>query len=295
MTDAGRGVAVNLLGIVEHPSFEAALPYSVDLDGRPFVPTGDSGVVLGVRLGDRVDAWDTDMVVPGVTLVHRDGGARAALTALSCIGNLLTVRTGPAAGAIGYVAGKRGELGRVVGAFAQRDLERLRPGDQVAVASFGQGTRAVDLPPETAMLNIDPRTLHALPARERAGSFVVDVRAVVASRLIGNGIGRPAHAWDVALCLVPGDPLRELLHLGDLVAVADLDARHNVGFRRGWCTVGVVTTGLSPRPGHGVGLTPILSGPMGVLDPVVDPAATGITEQLLGLAPDLPDVVSVVA
>ena len=53
--------------------------------------------------------------------------------------------------------------------------------------------------------------------------------------------GRAGGAGDVAL--------------GDLVAVTDLDARYNMGYRRGWVTVGVIGHGASSLPGHGPGLT----------------------------------------
>ena len=46
-------VAVNLLGQVEHPAFGDS-PYRIDVDGVPYVPVGDGGLVLGVRLGDSV-------------------------------------------------------------------------------------------------------------------------------------------------------------------------------------------------------------------------------------------------
>ena len=45
------------------------------------------------------------------------------------------------------------------------------------------------------------------------------------------------------------------------MAVTDIDARCNMGYRRGWVTVGVIVHGDSPLPGHGPGLTPILTGP----------------------------------
>jgi len=51
------------------------------------------------------------------------------------------------------------------------------------------------------------------------------------------------------------------LVLGDLLAVRNIDVRHHAGFRRGWTTIGVVATTTSPRPGHGVGLMPILCVP----------------------------------
>ncbi len=66
--------------------------------------------------------------------------------------------------------------------------------------------------------------------------------------------------------------------LGDLIAVTDIDARYNMGYRRGWLTVGVVVHGASRLPGHGPGITPILTGPSAALQPRPDAAGhTGLT------------------
>jgi hypothetical protein len=112
----------------------------------------------------------------------------------------------------------------------------------------------------------------------------------VPSKLAGNGIGRPSVGWDLDLQLRararPGEAGADLaaedLLLGDLVAVSDLDARYNMGYRRGWITVGVVVHGASPLPGHGPGITPILTGPAGPLRVRPDgPAHAGLTEAAL--------------
>ena len=87
------------------------------------------------------------------------------------------------------------------------------------------------------------------------------VRVLVPSKLAGNGIGRPAVGWCLDLQLTDRAPGGPDVLLGDLVAVADIDARCNMGYRRGWVTVGVVVHGASPLPGHGPGITPILTGP----------------------------------
>ena len=42
-------VRVNLLGVVEHPTFGDS-PYRIDADGAPYVPVGDGGLVLIVSL-----------------------------------------------------------------------------------------------------------------------------------------------------------------------------------------------------------------------------------------------------
>ena len=276
-----RAVTVNLLGLVEHPEL-GDTPYRVSADGRPYVPAGDGGIVLGLRLGESTSGRDADHAAPGACLVHLDPAARHALTIYSCIGNQATVRTGQAAGARGIVIGKRGELGRVVVSFDQHDLARMRPSDQVAVRTCGQGWRPPGFPSEVTLLNTDPAALRQLPVNVSGdgASVTAGVRAVVPSRLAGNGIGRPAVGWDLDLQLGADEDVL----LGDLVAVADLDARFNLGYRRGWLTVGVIVHGASPLPGHGPGITPILTGPAEVLRSAADPAGhVGLTEAVVRL------------
>jgi len=297
-SQGARAVAVNLLGLVEHPEL-GDTPYRVSADGRPYVPTGDGGIVLGLRLGESAFGRDADHAAPGACLVHPDPAARHALTIYSCIGNQATVRTGQAAGARGIVVGKRGELGRVVVSFDQQDLARMRPSDQVAVRTCGQGWRSPGFPSEVTLLNTDPAALRWLPITVDGDGACVTagVRAILPSKLAGNGIGRPAVGWDLDLQLGgsaagggrdgradSGAAADEDMLLGDLVAVSDLDARFNLGYRRGWLTVGVIVHGASPLPGHGPGITPILTGPAEVLRSAPDPAGhVGLTEAVVRL------------
>ena len=72
--------------------------------------------------------------------------------------------------------------------------------------------------------------------------------------------------------------------LGDFVAITDIDARFNMGYRRGWVTVGIVVHGASPQPGHGPGITPILTGPARVLEIREEAAGhLGLTAAMLKL------------
>ena len=294
-----RLVTVNLLGVVEHPALDGS-PYRIDRNGRPYVPTGDGGIVLGLELGDSAFALDADHAAPGACLVHADPAARQALAAYACVGNEVRVRTGEAAGARGVVLGKRGEEGRVVAGFAAADLARMRPGDEVGVRARGQGWRPPGLPPEVAVMNLDPDILPLLPIglpgaglglglglepAIAAGAVAVGVRVIVPSRLAGNGIGRPAATWDLDLQLPPPGPDGAGdVALGDLVAVSDLDVRYNMGYRRGWMTVGIVVHGASPLPGHGPGITPLLTGPAAALRPHPDAAGhAGLTAAALQL------------
>jgi hypothetical protein len=283
---APRLVAVNLLGVVEHPVL-GDTPYRVDRDGRPYVPAGDGGLVTNLCLGDSVFGLLGDHAAPGACLVHPDPAARHALASYCCIGNQARVRTGQAAGARGVVTGKRGEEGRVIVSLGESDLARLRPGDEVAVRARGQGLRPPGLPPDVTIMNLDPDVLASLPVdlAGQDGAVTAGVRMSVPSRLAGNGVGRPSVAWDLDLQLPPPGPDGAGdLALGDLVAVTDLDARYNMGYRRGWVTVGVVGHGASPLPGHGPGMTPILTGPAAALRPVPDAAGhTGLTAAMVKL------------
>ncbi len=262
-------LASNLLGFVEHPEIDGMMPYRIDAEGRPYVPVGDGGVVLGVRLGDSVFGVDADHAAPGVCLVHPDPAARHALTAYACVGNDVVVRTGAAAGARGRVIGKRGEAGRVIVGMAQEDLARLRPGDGLSIRAHGQGASLGV--PGVELLNLDPRLLGHLPLLVGAANVTATVHGVVPSRLAGNGLGRPAQMWDLDVQVTPSTPGLAGLRLGDLVALDDIDVRHNMGYRRGWRTLGVVVHGDSPLPGHGPGVTPVLSGPADLLRVTVDP------------------------
>ncbi len=275
-------VAVNLLGLVEHPEFEDS-PYRVDANGMPYVPVGDGGIVLGLVLGDSAFALDGDHAAPGACLTHRDQAARHALVLYSCIGNEAVVRSGAAAGAKGAVIGKRGEAGRVITGFRPADLAMMRPGDQISVRARGQGWRPGWLPAGVAMMSLDPDLLAKLPiAAKDDGTVGVGVRAVLPSRLAGNGLGRPAAAWDLDLQVAAGDG--QDLRLGDLVAIEDIDARYNMGYRRGWVSVGIVVHGGSPQPGHGPGMTPILTAPRSTLVTSADGGGhAGLTAALLKL------------
>jgi len=281
MTTDLAPVAVNLVGFAEHPQLGDS-PYRVSRDGEPYVPAGDGGIVLGLRLGDPVSALAADHAAPGACLVHPEPAARLALATYACIGNRVEVRTGPAAGAAGAVAGKRGEAGRVITVFAPGDLARLRPGDAVAVRACGQGWRPPGFPAPVAVMNIDPGLLAALPVQVSGDQVTAGVRLSVPSQQAGNGIGRPAAGWDLDLQL--DDTAAAGLRLGDLVAVTGLDARWNMGYRRDWVTIGVTVHGGSPLPGHGPGITPILTGPAAALH--AEPGGTehaGLTEAALKL------------
>jgi hypothetical protein len=251
-------VSVNVLAFVDQGEVGND-PYRIDRDGKPYVAVGDGGIVLGLQLGDSVFGHVGDHAAPGACLVHPSDDARYAVVGLSCIGNRAIVRTGDATGAEGVVVGKRGGGERVIVVFAQDDLKRLRPADQVAITTRGQGAAS----PVAGILqmNITPEALALLPIAVAGDRLDVGVRLGLSSRTVGNGIGRPMAMWDVDLQIDDSTPGTSDLRLGDLVAITDLDARANAGFRKDYLSIGVVSHASSPQPGHGPGVTIVLSGP----------------------------------
>jgi hypothetical protein len=98
--------------------------------------------------------------------------------------------------------------------------------------------------------------------------------------------------WDLDLQLTPASAGRYEaagLCLGDLVAITDLDARFNAGYRRGWLSVGLIGHGGSPQPGHGPGVTVIATGPAAAFAVRADAAGhRGLTEAALAAAVTAP-------
>jgi hypothetical protein len=165
----------------------------------------------------------------------------------------------------------------------------------VSVRAEGQGL-AIDGADGVRVHNVRRELLDLLPVRamerdrpaepDRPGAELrVGVRCALPSKLMGNGIGRPAVQWCLDLQLderTAGRYQADRLALGDLVALTDVDARWNIGFRRGWTTIGLVVHCSSPLPGHGPGIDVLLTGPAEAFALDVDPAGhTGVTEAVL--------------
>ncbi|NUO59326.1 MAG: DUF4438 domain-containing protein [Hamadaea sp.] len=238
--------------------------YKVDADGTPILLPGMGGVTLGVHPGDPATGYAADHLEPGLSVRARDGGANMALQFLSCVGNVVTVRTGPAAGKTGKVIGQHAY---VLVDLAEEDLADITTGDVVTVAARGQGLKLLDHPAIVAK-NLDPDLLDRLPLRTLPdGRLEVGVAARVPAAAVGAGSGMVSEFANTDLMGAyagQGDDLSlglETLRIGDLVAISDADHRFGRGYRPGYLTVGVISTGHCRLFGHGPGPSTILSGP----------------------------------
>jgi Domain of unknown function (DUF4438), C-terminal/Domain of unknown function (DUF4438), N-terminal len=237
-----------------------------DREGRAFFLPGAGGVNLGVHAGDPIDRWEADHLMVGAAIEDAEAAPAApgALHLLGCIGNRVRDAQGSL---LGVVAGKRGGL--APGHFAPNllsveiddlPLASLSPGERVVVEAIGCGLALTDWP-DIALFNTSPRLLDALPIKQ-ATRLEVDVCAIVPARVAGAGLG--TDAWIGDLEITEPEPLEgnvSDLCFGDLVAFADIDTRAGRYYRPGHVAIGLVAHGPSPAPGHGPGITVLITGP----------------------------------
>jgi hypothetical protein len=238
-----------------------------DREGRAFFLPGTGGIALGVHEGEPIDGWAGDHLMVGASIEDADGSPAVpgALHLLSCIGN--GVRDGSGA-LLGVVAGKRGGLapGHFAPSLIAVEIDDARmadvaPGDRVVVEAVGSGLALPDWP-DVGLFNLSPRLLDALPMAEEAGRLVVAVRGVVPARVAGAGLGTDAWIGNLEVTeLVTLEGSVSDLCFGDLVAFEGIDARAGRYYRPGHVAIGVVAHGPSPAPGHGPGITILITRP----------------------------------
>jgi hypothetical protein len=250
--------------------------YRVGPDGQPFVLPGMGGMTLGVHCGDPATGYASDHLEPGASVRHRDPRANMAVQYLTCVGNEVTVTSGPAAGASGHVIGQHAY---VLVDFSPEASEQITTGDQVAIAATGQGLRLAEHP-EITVKNCSPGLIEAMPGGTTAdGRLQVHVAARVPAEAIGAGVGMISEYANTDLMGAYaglGEDLSlglEGLRVGDIVALEDADHRYGRGYRAGYLTIGVISTGQCMLFGHGPGPSSLLSGPAGAFELVDDPAA----------------------
>jgi hypothetical protein len=274
-TNADRLVTQVLTGEV-WPALGDRHGYRTDADGVPFLLPGMGGVTLGVHPGDRAAGYAADHLEPGLSIRHRDERANMALQFLACVGNTVTVRSGPAGGVTGRVIGQHAY---VLADFAEEELSGVCTGDQVTVHARGQGLRLLEHR-DVVVKNVDPELLEALGVETgSAGKLVVPAAVRVPAEAVGAGAGMYSEYANTDLMGAyagQGEDLSlglEGLRIGDVVVLEDQDHRYGRGFRAGYTTIGVISTGHCRLFGHGPGPSTILSGPSGAFDIHLDAAA----------------------
>ena len=264
--------------------------WEVDHQGTPFLLPSIGGITLNVQVGDSAFGWQGDHIEPGVSCTADPQKPyehpNVAVQIYSCAGNMATVVTGEAKGAIGRVIGHHGGSEHVIVDFERDIKEKLLYTDTIIIRGKGQGMKLTDYP-EIKLFNLDPALLAAMKIRELEGGVLeVPVSTIVPAFCMGSGIGS-AHVakGDYDIMTSDLETIKEYgidkIRLGDFVALQDHDNRYGRAYRKGAVTIGIVVHSNCLEAGHGPGVTTLMTAASALIRPVIDPKAN--LADLLGI------------
>ncbi|MFL7809895.1 MAG: DUF4438 domain-containing protein [Anaerolineae bacterium] len=264
--------------------------WSVDRDGQPFALPSIGGITLNMQVGDPAFGWAGDHVEPGVSCTADTKNPREhpnnSLQVYSCAGNVATVVSGEAKGAVGYVLGHHGGSEHVIVDFPREVKEQLIYDDKIIIRGRGQGLELLDYP-EILLYNLDPDLLAKMAIEEAGGGRLrVPVTTMVPAACMGSGVGA-TNVFSGDYDVVTSDPESvheyslDKMRFGDFVALLDHDNRYGRAYRRGAVTIGVVVHSDCRVAGHGPGVTTIMTCGTSLIEPVIDPRAN--IADLLGI------------
>jgi Domain of unknown function (DUF4438) len=264
--------------------------WEVDHQGTPFLLPSIGGITLNVQVGDSAFGWQGDHIEPGVSCTADTQKPyehpNVAVQIYSCAGNMATVVTGEAKGAIGRVIGHHGGSEHVIVDFERDIKEKLLYTDTIIIRGKGQGMKLTDYP-EIKLFNLDPALLAVMKIRELEGGVLeVPVSTIVPAFCMGSGIGS-AHVakGDYDIMTSDLETIKEYgidkIRLGDFVALQDHDNRYGRAYRKGAVTIGIVVHSNCLEAGHGPGVTTLMTAASALIRPVIDPKAN--LADLLGI------------
>jgi Domain of unknown function (DUF4438) len=276
-------VMVTVMGQIAHP-VAAANPYRIGHDGIPRILPATGGIVLNHRIGDRCVGLMGDHIEPGVALHNNNreiigarNGPNLALITYACVGNTARVISGPATGKRGIVTGKHGGVDHVLVDFSPDILQQLQIGDRIQIQSHGLGLRLLDYP-DISITNCSPTLLHRWGIQAGSQGLQIPVTHRIPAKIMGSGIGKNT-VWRGDYDIQLFDPAvvehyrLGSLRFGDFVAICDGDTEFGPVYQQNRVTIGIIVHGDSTVSGHGPGVTPLISGAVQRLRPILDPQA----------------------
>ena len=274
-TNRDKLPVLSVQGQVIHPSFFQS--GTVDTEGRMNYFPGTGGITYNAKVGDPCCGWAADHLEPGVSTKNPDEKMNSAYSVYSCVGNEATVVSGDAKGAKGFVVGKHGGAEHLMIHFDDETLEKLLIDDKVLVKACGQGMKLTDYP-DIILRSMSPALLEKMNIREEGGKLHIGVAKIAPAQVMGSGVGfLPSARGDYDITLFDAAISEEYglsdLRFGDIVAILNADTRYGRTYQTGALTIGVVCHGDCVSPGHGPGVTTLISACGDQIVPFIDPAA----------------------
>jgi hypothetical protein len=272
LTNASRLVTQVVTGEVWPPLADRNA-FRVDANGQAFFLPGMGGVTLGVHCGDIATNLVGDHVEPGLSVRSAKESVNYALQFLTCIGNIVTVTSGPATGKRGFAIGQHAY---VLVDMLESDMREVTTGDKVSIEAVGQGLKLLDHE-SIHVKNLSPSLLDGLVGGTNAdGTLDIHVARLIPPEAIGAGSGMVSDYANTDLMgtypeLDSSFSLGlEDLRIGDVIAMIDQDHSFGRGYREDWISIGVISTGSASLFGHGPGPSTIMSGPASAFNLILD-------------------------
>ncbi len=271
-TNKNKVVKISVQGKIQHPG--KGQEFITDGLGNGHILPATGGICYNVKVGDNCMDLAGDHIEPGVTTSNDNNSFEcSAYSMYSCIGNEARVVTGDAKGSIGYVTGEH-DYSNVLIYFDDETLRKLKINDEILVEGFGQGFKLIDYP-DVHVMNIDPDLFEKLGIVEKEGKIIVPVAKKVPAYLMGSGLGASsAHKGDYDIMTQDNEVIKRLgldeLRFGDIVLLEDCDTTFGRTYFKGATTIGVIIHGNCLKPGHGPGVTTIMSTRLPVIEGKID-------------------------
>jgi len=249
----------------------------INPDGYPEYFPGTGGIVYNIKIGDNAVKWIGDHLEPCVSSKHTDADKNGAYMLYSCIGNEAVVVSGDAKGAKGFVTGKHGGIDHVMIHFDDETLEKLFIEDKIMVKACGQGMKLTDHP-EVFLRSVSPALLDKMNIEEVNGKLKIGVAKLAPSAIMGSGLGAtPSASGDYDITLFDKEITEKYglsdLRFGDIVAIMDADNRFGRNYMSGAVTIGVISHSDCCVPGHGPGVTTLITALNNKIEPFIDEKA----------------------
>lgn len=260
---------------VDHPRLKS---YRGGFDGRARITLGTGGITYSHAIGDPCMKIAGDHIEPGVSMANSNGDQNNAVQTFSCVGNEVTILSGPMKGAKGVVTGTHGGVDHTMAWFEPAVIEQMEGTESFLIKTYGQGLKTPEAP-EVFWMNIDPDLLDVMPVEaDENGVVTFPVATVVPAFLMGSGLGSSTMMsgdYDIMTQDPKANETFKLndLRFGDFVAILDHDATYGPHYKEGAVTIGVIVHSDSFTSGHGPGVCVIATSENGKIHPVIDPDA----------------------
>lgn len=256
--------------------------FEMDAEGHGHSLPSVGGIVYNVKVGDPAFGWQGDHIEPCVSMLFdeekRSGRQNMAVQFLACIGNQVTVISGPAKGAKGVVTGLHGGVEHVLVDFPDVAIKKMTGEEKFLIRGFGQGLRVAECP-DVFIYNLDPSVLQKMGVKIASdGVIEVPVTHMVPAALMGSGLGHgDPGTGDYDITTQDPKSVKEhkldSLCFGDFVAIMDADNTYGRHYYSGAVTIAIVSHSDSFLSGHGPGVTTLISARNAKVRPVLSKKA----------------------